>query len=81
MERSAPYQPTADDQPMKPYGFITDAEWLSDRLARAQSRAAKLEATLAGSPEHSLRRSEAERRLRFALEEIEAYEESLRELA
>lgn len=81
MERSAPYEPTVDDQLTKPYGFITDAEWLSDRLARARGRAAKLEVALAGSPEHSDRRLEAERRLRFALEEIEAYEESLRELA
>ncbi|HET6173978.1 MAG TPA: hypothetical protein VFD90_15315 [Gaiellales bacterium] len=80
MEPTPPYDPTPDDQPMSRYGFITDAEWLDERLARATRRAARLEIALAGSPIDSDRRREAERQLRFALEEMHAYEQCLQEL-
>jgi hypothetical protein len=64
-----------------PDGFITDAEWLSDRLGRALARVRACEIALAAAPEGSVRRHAAERSLHFALDEVAAYEGLLREAA
>jgi hypothetical protein len=68
------------DEPLVHDGFITDAEWLNFRLSRARARVGRLEIAFAAARVSTPEWVEAERQLRFAREEVDAYDAYLREL-